>query len=79
MVYSSIMNNSSPTKKKELKCSMTGEWIVFIQWNDTVQEKTVNSSKKKLYKLTYLQNRNKLSKLENELMATGERGGWRKG
>ena len=58
---------------------MIGEWIVFIQWNDTVQEKTVNYSKKKLYKWTYLQNRNKLSKLENELMVIGERGGWRKG
>ena len=30
---------------------------------------------KKLYKWTYLQNRNKLTDLENELMVTGEKGG----
>ena len=51
---------------------MMGEWIVFIQWNDIVQEKTLNHSKKKLYKWTYLQNRTRLSKLENELMVTGK-------
>ena len=57
------------------------ETVILSELSQTEKDKyhmmSLICASKKLYKCTYLQNRNRLMDLENELMVTGGKGGGR--
>ena len=84
VVHIYVMEYYQPLKKNEIKplaaTRMDLEMVILSEVSHTEKENyhmtsLLTESKKKLYQWTYLQNRNRLTDLKNELMVTEDTAG----